>query len=150
MQGSALQCCEHIFSPTRTTVVRADRRRRRSEALYCSFTKVANLGPLAACTGLQTQVADLGPQVADLGPLAACTGLQALCCLGTRVAELGPLTACTELQALYCKDTKVADLGPLAACTGLRAIYCDCRVPAAHVQLLQAAYSKLTVTRAGL
>ena len=40
--------------------------------------------------------------VADLGPLATCTGLRRLECWGTQVVLLSPLAACTELVALDC------------------------------------------------
>ena len=40
--------------------------------------------------------------MADLGPLAACTGLQVLNCRNTTVSDFGPQAACTGLRALYC------------------------------------------------
>ena len=112
------------------------------QTLICHDTGVADLGPLAACTGLWTLNCDVTP-VGDLGRLAACTRLQALNCSNTKVANLGPLTACqtlecdftpvsalgplaacTGLQTLSRSDTEVADLGPLEACTRLQSLWC--------------------------
>ena len=44
------------------------------QTLYCYNTKVADLGPLAACKSLRSLDCHK-TSVADLGPLAACTGL---------------------------------------------------------------------------
>ncbi|MFO1039057.1 MAG: COR domain-containing protein [Geminicoccaceae bacterium] len=114
-------------------------------ALDCSYTQVADLGPLAGLTALQqldcreTPVVDLGPlagltalqqlncestPVADLGPLAGLTALQQLDCRGTPVADLGPLAGLTALQQLDCRSTPVADLGPLAGLTALQQLVC--------------------------
>ena len=113
--------------------------------LICNGTSIADLTPLAACTGLcelscnGTSIADLTPLAActglcelscnrtgvvDLSPLVACTSLQVLACNYCRVTDLGPLAACLELQTLHCSSTQVADLGPLAACTKLQALRC--------------------------
>ena len=66
----------------------------------------------------------------ELGPLAACTLLQTLKCNNNmRVTELGPLAACTLLQTLNCHDTRVSDLGPLAACALLQTLSCRAGPP---------------------
>ena len=127
--------------------------------LICNGTSIADLTPLAACTGLcelscnRTGVVDLSPLVActslqvlacnycrvtDLGPLAACLELQTLHCSSTQVADLGPLAACTKLQALRCYRCQVVDVGPLAACMGLVELWCDGCVPDEQTQILRA------------
>ncbi|MBR28969.1 MAG: hypothetical protein CML46_18830 [Rhodobacteraceae bacterium] len=83
--------------------------------------QVADIAPLAGCTGLQSL--DLGhTQVADIAPLAGCTGLQSLNLDSTQVADIAPLAGCTGLQSLGLRGTQVADIAPLAGCTGLKSL----------------------------
>ena len=93
--------------------------------LNFSNTMVSDLGPLSACTTLQTFDCRNCPRVSDLGPLSACTMLQTLHCSKTRVSDLGPLSSCTVLRILYCSNTKVSDLGPLSSCTMLQTLNCS-------------------------
>ena len=84
-----------------------------TQALTCTCTNIADLGPLAACTRLLT-VDCSSTRVTDVGPLAGCPGLQTVNCRPTLVADLGTLAVCT----LICDNTQIADLRPLMFCVG--------------------------------
>ena len=94
------------------------------QVLVCRYSWVTQLGPLAACTVLQTLDCS-NTAVVELGPLAACASLQTLNCSNTGVVELGPLAACASLQTLNCCNNRVADLRPLAACGSLQELNCS-------------------------
>ena len=88
-------------------------------SLDLNNTRVADLAPLAALTGLKSlKLAQT--KVSNLEPLAELTGLELLILWGTAVSDLGPLRGLTALQSLDVMLTHVSDLAPLARLTNLR------------------------------
>jgi internalin A len=120
---------EDIFNPT--TNARQNRiadlgplaRLTALQSLDLDLSEVDNLAPLAQLTALQSLDCSF-TQVADLAPLARLTALRSLKCGSTRVADLAPLARLTALQSLDCSQTQVADLAPLARLTALQSLNC--------------------------
>lgn len=79
---------------------------------------VADLGPLAAMTGLTSLRLTGNDAVADLSALGGLP-LTNLGLSDTGVTDLGPLARTTTLQWVGLADTGVSDLGPLATSVGL-------------------------------
>ena len=117
-------------------------------SLNFNATRVEDIGPLAAFTGLlwlsfnRTPVRDLAPlsglvglyhlnfshvgHVADLAALSGLVRLETICFTGCGlVSDLRPLAALTRLRYLSCAGTAVTDLAPLSGLFKLAGLACS-------------------------
>ncbi len=104
-----------------------------------SNTKITDLAPLAAMTGLmelglyKTNITDLAPlmemkrlrllvigytNLSDFSPLERMIGLATLYLSNTRITDLAPLAPLTELRNIDVSYTQITDLSPLAGSKG--------------------------------
>ena len=88
--------------------------------LQPGITPRLRLKSLQGCPANVRELVCSGSELTELGPLAACTALQSLDCSKNRIKTLGPVVKCTGLRVLRCNNSDVADLRPLAPCRGLQ------------------------------
>ncbi len=76
------------------------------QSLYCSWTQISDLRPLAKLCKLQSLDCP-GTQISDLAPLAQLSALQSLDCSRTQISDLAPLAKLSTLQWLDCSGCRL-------------------------------------------